>query len=584
MTTPDPFSLPPVSSAESRRSPLLLIIGGLVIGGLLIIIGSSVLVWSVINQRGSAIPELLPAETQIYAAITPNLSDLPNIDRIRRAFPETFDYQNTDQTTDFLQERFGVTFADDIAPWIGAEAAIAVYGLPIERIGAVAAETANPLNPLATLNPFEDVDLRDASVLLIATVRDERAAQAFLDKQRMFREAQGERFTNSTTNGVTIYESERDETAFAAFALARNMVVFANNATSISTLIEQRSESTLARSAQFQAVIQNLPTDRIGTIYLAGDGLARFIDSLFTSGSLDESVPTLADMRSAAQAMQGVGFTMAVIESGLRFDAVTVFDRNRLSDALREQLGSLRPTVSPERAGDVSSTAIGVFSFGIPADWGQRLRKQLEAEPGTANALRDLEDSLNINLDRDLFSWFHGEGVIALLPIDSVELPVGGYFALKVADQSAAKRGMQRLMELAEDLTGIRLGATSLGRTQVQAFEEGDLFFGYGFNGNDLVIAVGRPAMEAAFNAEQKLTSVTTYANGLKAMPSPNGGVLYINLTAARRWFNQMRNVPIDFELEQRLAPFTAITSSGTVGIDDRGLIRGTLLLSIEPQ
>ncbi|PMP74828.1 MAG: hypothetical protein C0184_14600 [Chloroflexus aggregans] len=580
MTTPDPFSLPPVSSAESRRSPLLLIIGGLVIGGLLIIIGSSVLVWSVINQRGSAIPELLPAETQIYAAITPNLSDLPNIDRIRRAFPETFDYQNTDQTTDFLQERFGVTFADDIAPWIGAEAAIAVYGLP----GAVAAETANPLNPLATLNPFEDVDLRDASVLLIATVRDERAAQAFLDKQRMFREAQGERFTNSTTNGVTIYESERDETAFAAFALARNMVVFANNATSISTLIEQRSESTLARSAQFQAVIQNLPTDRIGTIYLAGDGLARFIDSLFTSGSLDESVPTLADMRSAAQAMQGVGFTMAVIESGLRFDAVTVFDRNRLSDALREQLGSLRPTVSPERAGDVSSTAIGVFSFGIPADWGQRLRKQLEAEPGTANALRDLEDSLNINLDRDLFSWFHGEGVIALLPIDSVELPVGGYFALKVADQSAAKRGMQRLMELAEDLTGIRLGATSLGRTQVQAFEEGDLFFGYGFNGNDLVIAVGRPAMEAAFNAEQKLTSVTTYANGLKAMPSPNGGVLYINLTAARRWFNQMRNVPIDFELEQRLAPFTAITSSGTVGIDDRGLIRGTLLLSIEPQ
>ncbi|ACL26523.1 DUF3352 domain-containing protein [Chloroflexus aggregans] len=583
MTTPDPFSLPPVSSTEPRRSPLFLIIGGLVIGGLLIIVGGGALVWSMINQRGSAIPELLPAETQIYAAITPNLSDLPNIDRLRRAFPETFDYQNTDQTSDFLQERFGVTFADDIAPWIGAEVAVAVYGLPIEQLSAVVGELSNPFNPPATLNPLEDADLRNTNVLLIVAVRDQRAAQAFLDKQRTFREAQGERFTNSTTNGVTIYESESDETAFAAFALARNMVVFANNATSISTLIEQRSETALARSAQFQAVSQRLPTDRIGTIYLAGDGLARFIDSLFASGSLDETVPMLADMQSAAQAMQGVGFTMAVIESGLRFDAVTVFDRNRLSNALREQLGSLRPTVSPERAGDVSSTAIGVFSFGIPADWGQRLRDQLEAEPETANALRDLEDSLNISLDRDLFSWFHGEGVIALLPIDSVELPVGGYFALRVADRSAAERGMQRLIELAEDLTGIRTGTTSLGRTQVQAFEEGDLFFGYGFNGNDLVIAVGRPAMEAAFGVEQKLSSVATYANALKAMPSPNGGVLYINLTAARRWFNQT-NDPIDPELEQRLAPFTAITSSGTVGIDDRGVMRGTLLLSIEPQ
>lgn len=583
MTTPDPFSLPPVSSTEPRRRPLFLIIGGLVIGGLLIIVGVGALVWSMINQRGSAIPELLPAETQIYAAITPNLSDLPNIDRLRRAFPETFDYQNTDQTSDFLQERFGVTFADDIAPWIGAEVAIAVYGLPIERLSTVVGESSNPFDPPATLNPLEDVDLRNTNVLLIVAVRDQRAAQAFLDKQRTFREAQGERFTNSTTNGVTIYESESDETAFAAFALARNMVVFANNATSISTLIEQRSETALARNAQFQAVSQRLPTDRIGTIYLAGDGLARFIDSLFASGSLDESVPTLADMRSAAQAMQGVGFTMAVIESGLRFDAVTVFDRNRLSNALREQLGSLRPTVSPERAGDVSSTAIGVFSFGIPADWGQRFRDQVEAEPETANALRDLEDSLNISLDRDLFSWFHGEGVIALLPIDSVELPVGGYFALRVADRSAAERGMQRLMELAEDLTGIRTGTTSLGRTQVQAFEEGDFFLGYGFNGNDLVIAVGRPAMEAAFGAEQKLSSVATYANALKAMPSPNGGVLYINLTAARRWFNQM-NDPIDPELEQRLAPFTAITSSGTVGIDDRGVMRGTLLLSIEPE
>lgn len=583
MTTPDPFSLPPAPPVERRRSPLPLIIGGGIVGLLLLVIGGGALAWSLLSQRASAIPELLPAETQLYAAITPNLSDLPNIDRLRRAFPETFDYQNTDETADFLQERFGVTFADDIAPWIGAEAAVAVYGLPIDQLGGALSESTDPFNPPSTLDPLEDVDLNNANVLLIVATRDQRAAQAFLDKQRAFREGEGERFTSNTTNGVTIYASESDETPFAAFALARNMVVFASNAASITKLIEQRSESALARNAQFQAVLQNLPNDRIGTIYIAGEALARFVDSLFESGSLDESNPTIADARSAVQAIQGVGFTMAVIESGLRFDAVTVFDQTRLSSDLREQLSSFRPTVSPERASDVSSAAIGVFSFAIPADWGQRLREQLESTPETANALRDLEDSLNIDLDRDLFSWFHGEGVIAVLPNESADVPVGGYFALRVADQAAAEQGMQRLSELVTDISGIELSATSLGRTQVQAFEEGDLFFGYGFSGNDLVIAVGRQAMEAAFGAEQKLASFATYTNAIKALPSPNSGVFYVNLNAARDLANRLGNDPFDPDTEQRLAPFRAITSSGTVGIDNRGAVRGTLLLSIEP-
>lgn len=582
MTAPDPFSLPPAPPIERRRNTLPLIIGGGIVGLLLIIIGGGALAFNLLTQRASAIPELLPSDTQIFAAMTPNLSDVPNIDRLRRAFPETFDYQNTDETAEFLKERFGVTFADDIAPWIGAEAAVAVYGLPIEQLSAAASST-NPLDPPATLDPLEEIDLSNANVLFIVATRDQRAAQAFLDKQRAFREGQGERFTTSTSGGVTIYASESDETPFAAFALARNMVVFASNAASITKLIEQRSDTSLARNGQFQAVAQSMPNDRIGTIYVSGETMARFFESLFESANLDETNPTIADARSAVQAMQGVGFTMAVIESGLRFDAITVFDQSRLSSELREQLSSFRPTVSPERAGDVSSAAIGVFSFAIPADWGQRLRDQLAASPDTENTLRDLEDSLNLDLDRDLFSWFHGEGVIAVLPIDSAELPVGGYFALRVADQAAASRGMQRLMELVTDFTGIELRETSLGRTQVQAFEEGEFFVGYGFNGNDLVVAVGRPAMEAAFGAEQKLASFATYTNALKALPSPNSGVFYVNLNAARDLANRLGNESVDPDLEQRLAPFRAITSSGTVGIDNRGAVGGTLLLSIEP-
>ncbi|MEF3275595.1 MAG: DUF3352 domain-containing protein [Chloroflexus sp.] len=583
MTNPNPFTLPPTTTPTSRRNQLPLLIGGIAIGLLLVLVGAGALVFNLVNQRSSAIPELLPAETQIYAAITPNLSDLPNIDRLRRAFPETFDYENTETTTDFLREQFGVTFDADIASWIGPEAAIAIYGIPIEQLSKqVNPDGISPLNPPNTFGPLNGITPRDINMLLIVAARNQQAAQAFLDKQRTFREQQGERFTRTTVGNVTIYTSESDETPFASFAIARDMVVFASNEASIRALIEQRSETALARNAQYQAVSQQLPSDRIGTIYIAGEVVARALNDLTsTTNTADDSLT--ADVVAASQALQGVGLTMAVINSGLRFDAVTVFDRNRLSNELRERLSKLRPVVSTERSGDVSSTAVGVLSFAIPNDWGQQLRNQLASSPDTANTLRDLENSLNLDLERDLFSWFHGEGVIAVLPNQSTDLPVTGYFALRVADQAAAKRGMQRLSELVEDLSGLQFSETSLGPNQVQAIEVGNIFVGYGFNGNDLVIALGRPAMEAAFGAEQKLANFATYTDALRSMPQPNSGVLYVNLTAARQLVNQLSIQPIDRDLEQRLAPFRAITTSGTAGIDDSGTARGTLLLSIEP-
>ncbi len=582
--TVDPFSLPPVTSQPPRRSNLFFLIVGISVGVLLIAIGAGALLFNLLTQRSSKIPELLPSETQIFAAITPNLSDLPNIDRLRRAFPETFDYQNDQTTSDLLAEQFGVSFNEDIAPWIGAEMAFAVYGLPIERL--VEPDLVNLDSPFGLSTPpipANDTAVSEGNILLVVSVRDQRAAQAFLDKQRAYRESKGERFTSSTTNGVTVYyASDTPDNVFAAFALARDMVVFANKPDGITNLIQQPADTSLARNASFQATLQSLPNDRIGTIYIAGNTIAQLTQTAIGTANLSDTVPFAQDAMKIGQAMHGIGLTMAVIEDGLRFDATAVLDQERLSGELRERLKTFRPAVSPERAGNVSSDAVGVISFAIPADWGQQLRDQLAASPDTANTLRDLERSLNIDLERDLFRWFHGEGVIAILPNESIDLPVGGYFALQVTDQSAAQDGMQTLTMLIEDLIGVSFEDVSIGRTQVKAITEGDFFIGYGFNGRDLVIAMGRSAMESAFGAEKKLASVAAYTDAIKAMPSPNPGIVYVNLQAARELSTRLGN-DVDPEFDQRLTPFRAITTSGTVGIDDRGVARGTLLLSIAP-
>lgn len=583
MPTLDPLSLPPVTARPRQRNLLPLIIGGLLVGTLLIVTGSTALLFNLLNQRASNLPALLPAETQVYATFTPNLSDLPNIERLQRTFPETFDYQNNETTANLLAEQFGVTFNDDIAPWIGAEMSFAVYGLPVERIfNARQLTNVNPLfGPSLPVVPLDSTAINEGNTLFLISARDQRAAQNFLDKQRTYRESKGEQFTSSTTDGITVYASENSNTPFAAFAFVRDTVVFANNPRSIVTLIQQASDSSLARNTAFQTTLQNLPNDRIGTIYIAGTVIEELIKASTNTANLNETTPFVRDALAAGQATHGLGLTIAVVEQGLRFDATAAFDQSRLDNALRERLATIRPSVSSNRTDDVSSEAVGVISFAIPADWGQQLREQLAASPDTARVLLDLERGLNIDLERDLFSWLHGEGVIAIFP-DNGELPVGGYFALRVADQTAAQRGMQTLATVIEDVIGVSFETVSLGRTQVQAITQGGLFVGYGFNGSDLVVAVGRQAMESAYVAETKLTNVATYTDALKSMPSPNAGIIYVDLAAVRELNKRLSNSS-NPELDRWFEAFRAITTAGTTGVNDLGIARGTLLLSIEP-
>ena len=100
---------------------------------------------------------------------------------------------------------------------------------------------------------------------------------------------------------------------------------------------------------------------------------------------------------------------------------------------------------------------------------------------------------------------------------------------------------------------------------------------GYGFVGEDLVLAVGARALLAASTGGQ--TPVGTelrYEQVTNGLPSPNGGLIYVDLARAFALADQDQAAPAALE---RLRPITALAAAGQPGIDNNGLARAQLLL-----
>ncbi len=587
MQLPPSDAFPPATAPEGRsRRTLLLLFGGGVVALVVIALGVGILAWQLLGRRPNSIPQLLASDTQIYAAITPNLSDLPNIDRLRQAFPEAMDYQNNASTNDQLKELMGVTFQDDIAPWIGTEMAAAVSGLPFEKM----------FDPSGASVAGDTSLAEQAHVLLVLTSRDEKAARAFLDKQRQYREGQGQQFTSSEAQGATIYAQQGgDPSPIVAFGLVRGNVIFATGPELIAGIAarDPNGKDTLAASARFQQVFAALSPERLGFVFIDGAPLASALqansDQLI--GQIQgAAADQLRDQLKSVNALQGVGLSLSVLADGVAFDALASFDRAGLSQTTLDQLKEAANPVSADRVGRISADALAALSFRLPSTFGKQIRDAIASTPGGDDQVASMESELGLDLDRDLLSWLQGEATIVIMPGELVggsPMPITGYFALKPNDRGAAEDGMKRIAAAVSKLTnGDQSGMREeqLGGATWQSFgPEQEVVAGYSFVGDDLLIGFGSQTMAAAASPAAPLSGSPAYQAGLKALPTPNGGLMFVNLPAVIGLAQDQGGLD-DPTVADRLKPFKAITVAGAPGMDDKGVARGRLYLVINSQ
>lgn len=569
-----PYAPAPAPTPE-RKLPVvgLLIAGGVLL--LALLVGGGVFAYNTVFQRPNAIPQLLAADTQLYIAVTPNLSDVPNLDRLRRAFPTEDDAPLDEDLSKQLEEQLGVSFQADIAPWIGPEAAFALTNFPVDAI--------------ASAGDLGATDLPNATdALFILSSRDDRAAQTFLDKQRAHREGKGETFTSTEVQGVTVYSQEGDEkTPLSSFAIVRRHVVFATSPDLIGAIAarDPRGEATLERNPRFQEVRAALPENRLGYLYLDAAPLVQLVEA--SSEDLGDVMPAeqLEQQLAAMRAMKGMGFSLAAEADGFAFDAVVGMDRAKVPAELMSQIDEYREAVSPERITVVSSDALAAVSFRIPPSFGKTMRDSFAAVPDAEEQIAAFEQELDFDLDRDFFSWFHGEASLVLLPGETIldsETPVTGYFALRPTDKAAAEAGMAKLVTVLESAAGdLGLREEQVGGATWQVIGPPEQAVGgYGFIGDELVVGVGPRAMAAATGEGEALGGQADFQMVTKPLPAPNGGVFFANLGPL---LDLAEEQGADPEAIDGLRPFTAIAAAGTPGLDEKGMSHGRLFITVAP-
>lgn len=233
--------------------------GGAVITLISMLIGGGLFAWILLATRGPSAGELLPVDTQLYAALAPNVGGVVDVNQLQRALREGFGISDPAALLEPVEALAGVPLEGNIGTWLGSEMIVAVRGVDAGSLQGVSDSTAF---------------LNDAEVVLLFGSKNDPQSSAFLEKHRTAREARGETFQATTIGEVTIYAQEGGAPSLiTAFALVDHYVIFSNRREAIEAMVAVEpgvSTNQLASLPEFRTFSAQLTPQRAGAVYTDG--------------------------------------------------------------------------------------------------------------------------------------------------------------------------------------------------------------------------------------------------------------------------------------------------------------------------
>jgi hypothetical protein len=586
-----PFNPAPPPAPKKSRTTLWILLGVGLFGLAIICAGIALFAWNSLGRK-SSIPELVGADTQVYFTFQPALSDLPNIQRLQAAYPDLFIDDPNSQVSERLEDELDINFKEDILPWVDKEMAVAITGI-----------SDYMLEGGSLYGDFGNEVAEDADVTFIIASRDDKQAQAFLDKVRTQLSAKGNTFSDTTHDGTTIVEvSDKDGKAINAYALLKGNVVLASTPELVKAVIDRAKsgENTLKDNPHYQDVRASLPESAIAHFYINGTLLNGAMAASLEEG-LEDVPPAqakqLEDQLELLRAVNGVGLSVSVEAEGIKFDGSAKIDQASLGERARQNLEAQVAALSGAQSGTISNEAVAFMSFRIPTATRELLSDMIfESDEGVETA-EMLYDQFGIDIQKDLLDWFEGEAAIVVVPggeLGDVTLPVSGYFSIKPLDIEAAQAGMENIrIGLEDSMQGaLVFEEQSLGGSDWFMVVEpgsGIGYGGYGILDGAVVIGIAPNSLEAAGEGKNAPISAdprfTTVQN---ALGSEHNSMLYINvggaLDAAEANGVDLAELDDDVDLEKNLRPIKAIGLTGKAGISEKGIASSSLFILIEAE
>ena len=340
---------------------------------------------------------LVPSDALAYVTLSINPSDSQksDIDALLAKFPKA-----SRKTFDGLKEqglamavkKLGLDYTQDVKPWLGSELSVAV--LP------------NAAQPI---------------VVGLIKSNDDAKAKTALDKA-----AKSPNFdaVYRIVNGYVVVVQKKD---------AATLDVIGRQS--------QNSSSSLSEQAKFTRVVDQLTGDRLAMAWADGHALVQLAKAAIAQqagkGKVKIDLSALPDVGSAAAEVHAVS-SGAVLQGLVETEGTTGGGEAKLTNDLpADSLGALT-----------------VFNLGggFESALGTILKSNAQANKG----LQQAEQTLGLDIRKDVLSWMHGEAVIAAGPPTTGTLPD---FALLVnpTDKASAQAGVTKIVTVLEQRLGVKL-------------------------------------------------------------------------------------------------------------------------------
>lgn len=421
-----------------------------------------------------AIPEtamFMPRQTPFMASL------LVNADHLKRG---SFQALSSDQQRQVqadlsrvqqrIKENLGIDYDSDIAPWAGEELTIAFTSWDVDR------------NMRSGITP---------GFLVAVAVGDANQAESSL--QRLWqRQSRGLELVREQYSGVTITfpdtfslfgATEGDRPVVATAQVGTHYVLFANSPNVLRDAVNtlQTSNTSLGNSALYRETLSQLPTERIGLIWLnlpearswlmlqalaaeKSMPLEDLMDTVQQSGLPPALVKDEEEVNPPIRGFEGVQIVagnLAIAPGGLVADTVLI-----------PTPGNVFPAHSPQPVETLDSlqyipadSALAMTSHDLASTW-QRLTQW--ADRGNplaqhlAQALTHQLETRQVNFAKDVLPWAAGDYAIAYGGESSSSETARPDWVLAVSDSADAQKGIRQLDAIAQN-QGFNLDALDIG-------------------------------------------------------------------------------------------------------------------------
>ncbi len=464
--------------------------------------------------------QAMPADTAFYLHLDLSKFEDERLDSIAWAFSEELREEGKsvvesqlEELDKRLQEQLGLTFSEDVQPWIADDVGIGLYGLEV--------------------GPFGDLD--SANFILAAKTRDSDAADEFLVKLKdSISEEMDEVVLEEQVQNVLVYvvDAMRETEGFA-FCRSEELVLFSNNIAGIEVAIDAQSGTSLADHEAYRDAFTALPGDHIMNFYLDMDLYLELISSVagsvYGQGLTDiygESLVGVMDLSGG----------VSVEDVGLRLDFAGIGDAEAMSQ------GTQYFNKKPRTASMASEDTLVYFVGGGLSQNVERMKESLAGMPG----MTDFEESMTLfemtyGFDPfdDLLGRLDGEFALIITPgsegtlVEEMDVPLSFVFAAETSDPDA-------LLDVSEALSSA-MELQGAGEAEMQVYEHtklyelvdmfsGDPVITFGVSEEHFLIGSSSDVINGLFEEKTPLSRSDRYREVWREFPGGMAPLVYIDL------------------------------------------------------